>query len=199
MNEFKLATFAFSICLLVICISSCTPTSTPYVSNIDPCAPDILTAIASSGGIPQCDKIPTEAPQSTPIIEKKRELEVVNYLNEIINDPRYDPSNQVTAKYINNIEVVIKDNGLHFNIDMFPTNNDTDGISLAQELIKAGAIISKAGEPGDWGLNIIDVNYPAVLNSCGLSFYVNDENDLVRISKNQVDTYEVMKDYECKK
>lgn len=183
--------------VLIVFISSCTPTPTPYVSDIDPCDSDILTAIASAGAIPRCDKIPTERPLAAPVnIEKEREFEIVAFLNGLIIDPRYDPSKQVLAKFINNIEVDIKDDALHFHINLNPTNAE-DAISLAAELIYAGALISHAGESDDWRLGIIDVNYPGNSESCGVSLYVNDEFDLARISQSQVDVYDVMESFVC--
>jgi len=185
----------------IIFISSCTPTTTPYVSNMDPCDPDILTAIASAGAIPRCDKIPTVTPITTPLsIEKERENEVVSLLNSVIRDPRYDPSKQVLAIYITNIYVdivhddILGKDGLHFHIVIYPTNT-TDIISLAAELIYAGTLVSHAGESNDWKLGIIDVNYPKNSNSCSTSYYVNNEYDLQRIYQDEISIYDVMEVY----
>lgn len=187
----------FSVIASIVFMSSCTPTPTPYVSNIDPCDPYILTAIAASGAIPRCDKIPTARPQTNTInIEKERELEIITFLNGLIIDPRYDPSQQVLAKYIDNIEVDIEDNALHFHINPDPTNTD-DAISLAAELIYAGTLISHAGESEDWKLGIIDVNYSGNSDTCGVSLYVNNELDLAQISQGYVSVYDVMESFVC--
>ncbi len=186
-----------SACVLIILLSSCSPTPTPYVSNIDPCDPDILTAIAASGAIPRCDKIPTARPQTNSInIEKEREFEIITFLNKLIDDPRYDPSQQVLAKYIDSVEVDIEDNALHFHISPDPTNAD-DAISLAAELIHSGTLISHAGESGDWNLGIIDVNYVGNSDTCGVSLYVNSELDLAKISQGSVSVYDVMESFVC--
>jgi hypothetical protein len=185
------------IIVLIVSISSCTPTPTPYVSNIDPCDPDILTAVASAGAISRCDKIPTVPPQVVPSsIEKERELEIAYFLNALITHPRYDPSQQVLAIYIDNIEIDIEEDALHFHINLYPTTAE-DAISLSADLIFAGALVSNAGESGDWRLGIIDVNFPGNSETCGVSLFVNNENDLARISKNQVSVYDVMDSYVC--
>jgi hypothetical protein len=194
MGKIRFITLALSICLMV----ACAPTPTPYISDVDPCAPDILTAIASMGGIPRCDKIPTERPQPVPIsIDNQRENNVAEFLNMIIGDPRYDPNSQVLGNYIQYTRIDIEATALHFHISFYPTKND-DGIGLAAELIHAGALISQAGEVGDWELGIIDVNYPADEVSCGVSFYINDKNDLARVNEGAVSIYDVMEVYVCK-
>lgn len=186
-----------SVIASIVFMSSCTPTPTPYVSNIDPCDPDILTAIAASGAISRCDKIPTARPQTNSInIDKERELKVINFLNGLLKDPRYDSSQQVLAKYIDSIEVDIKDNALHFHVSPDPTNAD-DAILLAAELIYAGALISHAGGSGNWELGIIDVNYSGNSDTCGVSLYVNNESDLARIYQGSASVYDVMGSFIC--
>lgn len=188
-----------SLILLVlfttIFISSCAPTPTPYVSQVDPCDPDILTAIASSGAIPRCEKIPTP-PQNKGISDKEKEEKVTSFLILLASDTSNTSSPNLVEKYINNIRVSIKNNSLFFNVDPSPESGE-EAVALAADLILAGTLISDAGKSGDWKLDAIDVFYPLESETCGLELYVKNNNNIVQIAQGTVSVYDVMESYLC--
>jgi hypothetical protein len=161
-------------------IPSYTDTTSPLVHPTSTISPPVLPTL-------------TITPLNT---EKEREFEITTFLNGVIIDPRYDPSNQVLEKYIDNIEVDIEDNALHFHVYPNPNNPD-DAISLAIELIQAGVLVSHSGKSNDWKLGIVDVNYPLDSETCGISLYVNGEYNLEQIYQNKVSVSEIMELFEC--
>ncbi len=79
---------------------------------------------------------------------------------------------------------------LSFDVTVFP-DTELDFIGLGAELIKAGAVVSRAGKADDWGLKRIEVN---VLKG-KLQLYVNNSEAIKQIASGGVSVYDVMEFY----
>ena len=183
----RLATFQFVI--LLFFISSCASTPTPYISNIDPCASDILTAVALTGGIPRCDKVPTMTPRPDEVSTSKTES-VRIFLNMIIEDSQYDSSKRILHKYVDALDIELKGSTLTYTLKN-KNAKPLDVNLLGGELFYASAFVSHAGDPSEWLLTKIELEWTDA-DGNQITYFVSGHNDIVSIAKGNVELVDVI-------
>lgn len=169
--------------VLLFFISSCASSPTPYVSNIDPCASDTLTLVASTGGVPRCDKVPTVTPRPAGAGVSKTET-IKIFLNMIIEDSQYDSSKRILHKYVDALDIELKGSILVYTLQD-KTAKPFDVNLLSGELFYASAFVSHAGDPSEWLLTKIELNWTDV-DGNKTTYFVSGHNDIVGIAKGNV-------------
>lgn len=152
------------------------PSPTTVASDISPRASPTTRAPTA--------KPPTAAPSLT------REDELRLFLIGIVEDPRYDYSSQVVHKYLDQIDVDISLSTLAYTV-WGDLDTADDFINLGADLIVMGAIVSRAGQSGDWNLARIEVTNPGPYDSYAM-LYVTGATSIRGIASGEMSIYDVM-------
>lgn len=125
-----------------------------------------------------------------PTVSISKEDRVKSYFQSIVSDDRYDSNKLNLHKYLDYLEINIKNNELSFYLKKSPDSYE-DFFYLASTLIFGSSLLSDAGGKTDWNLSRIEVISPPAAGDYG-SLFVSGHQDIVSIVDDSSTIYDLM-------
>jgi uncharacterized protein YraI len=119
-----------------------------------------------------------------------KETGLRHFLQDVVNDPRYDRSNQVMHKFLDFTTIDLTGDQLTYTVLVNVGTADAFA-ELAAELILGGAIYAKKGTPQDWMLTRIEVYWPGPAGSHA-AIYVSGQADIGAIARQEKSPLDLM-------
>lgn len=123
---------------------------------------------------------------------REKERVILGFLVSLIENPKYDPDSDVLHKYLNMLDIRLDGTTLTFTVQSRP-DTARELLKLGSSLIIASAVVSQAGEPGDWRLTRIEVISPGAPGDPATVLYVTSHTYLALMAQGKVGIYDIIR------
>lgn len=130
----------------------------------------------------------TALPTAIPL--QARSTLLLTGLQLLVKDPRYDPLNDVLHKYVDSMDVEVGATSITITVSK-DIETAEHFVQLGVEVLQFAAIVSHAGEAGDWGVSTISFVSPGPEGSSARLF-LEGRSTINQVANGSIGVYEVM-------